>query len=230
VTLQEVTVMTVDGAVTDQPADLARLTGRNARYGAVHAFPLVEPETREAVGAAMWGNAVLTSVPMAGGFTRALPRPADADLVEPPGFAHPLAGMRYGDTEPGHREARCVVGGSVGDVAVATTHLTYIGREQRARQVAAVRDAVASRPGPAVLAGDFNAAMEAPEVAPLVDGLVDAFAAVGIPPADDRRRSCGPWSIDHVFVRGLRVLDCRVVSEAGDLSDHLPVLAELAPA
>jgi endonuclease/exonuclease/phosphatase family metal-dependent hydrolase len=236
-TVQEVSVLTPDGRLVDQPAELARRTGRFVRYAAVHAFPLVEPETGRAIGMASWGNAILSREPLTEGFAVGLPRAADDDVVEVPGAvdpvtgaAHPLIGIRYGDAEAGHREPRTLVGGRFRGVTVATTHLTYIGRAQRALQAAAVAHDLAGRSGddPVVLTGDFNAAVDAPELDALAgDGAVDAFAAVGIPVGDDRRRSCGPWPIDHVRVRGLEVVACRVATEAGDASDHWPVVADL---
>src|SRR4051794_15191909 len=84
-TLQEVTIMTPDGRVHDQPAELARLTERHVRYAAVHAYPLVEPETARAIGMASWGNAILSREPLADGFASGLPRATDDDLVEPEG-------------------------------------------------------------------------------------------------------------------------------------------------
>ena len=227
VTLQEVTIKTVHGAVDDQPAELGRLTAMAVRYAAVHSFPLIEPETGAAVGSAMWGNAILTREPLVEGFALGLPRATDDDLVEPVGAEHPLAGVRYGDVEPGHREARCAVGGRVGDVAVMTAHLTYMGREQRRAQVEALAGLVTGTAGPAILTGDFNAAVEAPEMSSLA-AVDDAFAAVGVAPGDERRRSCGTQSIDHIYVRGLAVEACRVADETGDASDHTPVVADLA--
>ena len=227
VTLQEVTIMTVNGAVTDQPAELARLTDRHVRYAAVHSFPLIEPETGAAIGSAMWGNAILTREALADGFALALPRAADDDLVEPDGADHPLAGARYGDVEPGHREARCAVGGRLGEVTVATAHLTYMGREQRRSQVEALARLVSGTEGPAILTGDFNAPVEAAEMASLRGVVDDAFAAVGVPAGDVRRRSCGEQSIDHISVRGLAVEACRVADETGDASDHWPVVVDL---
>jgi endonuclease/exonuclease/phosphatase family metal-dependent hydrolase len=233
-TLQEVTVMTPDGRLHDQPAELARLTGRHVRYAAVHSFPLIEAERGRSIGMASWGNAILSREPLTDGFAVGLPRPADDDPVEVAGAvqphtreAHPLIGVRYGDTEPGHREPRCVVGGVAGGVAIATTHLTYIGRAQRARQAAALAEIVAERTGPAVLTGDFNAPVDAPDVAPLAAGLSDAFTIAGVPVGDPRRASCGPWPIDHILVRALVVDGCRVVTESGDASDHWPVVADL---
>ena len=238
VMLQEVTIMNVDGEIHDQPLDLARLTGRRVRYGAVHTFPLVEPETGRPIGAASWGNAILTRTPLRDGFTTGLPRAADDDLVEPPGADHPLAGVRYGDAEPGHREARCAVGGRLTTeanaagiaVAVATAHFTYIGRRQRELQAAALGSIAHDVGEPMVVGGDFNAPLDAAELAPLTDAFDDAFAAVGLEPGDPRRQTCGSAAIDHILTRGLVAIDCRVAVEAGDVSDHWPVVADLVPA
>jgi endonuclease/exonuclease/phosphatase family metal-dependent hydrolase len=235
-TLQEVSILTPDGRLIDEPALLGAWTGRHVRYAAVHTFPLIEPRTGRAIGMASWGNAVLSREPFADGFALGLPQAGDDDPVEVDGALdprsgepHPLIGVRYGDVEPGHREPRCVLGGEVGGVTVATTHLTYIGRAQRARQAAAVAERLAAVAGPAILTGDFNAAIDAPELASLEAGFTDAFAAVGVPAGDPRRASCGPWPIDHVRVRGLRVNACRVAVEAGDASDHWPIVADLVP-
>ncbi len=230
VTLQEVTIMTPDGDVHDQPTELAQCLGMAARYAATHSFVLVEPGNGRTIGSAMWGNAVLTRAPLTNGFAVGLARAADDDLVEPAGEDHPLAGVRYGETESGHRERRCAVGGVAAGVGIVTAHLTYIGADQRRRQAEALRAVVDARPGPLVVTGDFNAPLQAPELTPIRDGLVDGFAAVGLAADDPVRASCGPWPIDHVLVRGLDVESCRVVTEAGDASDHLPVLATLRPA
>jgi endonuclease/exonuclease/phosphatase family metal-dependent hydrolase len=78
-----------------------------------------------------------------------------------------------------------------------------------------------------VVTGDLNAPVAADELAPLRGSFDDAFAAIGVPAGDDRRRSCNAVAIDHVFVRGLEVTACRVATEAGDRSDHWPVVADL---
>jgi len=235
VTLQEVTIMNVEGEVHDQPAELARLSRMSARYGAVHSFPLVEPETGRSVGSASWGNALLSRLPLRDGFTTGLPRAADDDLLEPPGTDHPLAGVRYGDSDPGHREARCAVGGRLAtgdgrDVAIVTAHLTYIGRAQREAQAVALAATADKLGQPAIVCGDFNAPLGAPEIAPLTDSYEDVFTAAGIAVDDPRRRSCGPWAIDHILTRGLTTFACRIAGEAGDASDHLPAVADLGPA
>jgi endonuclease/exonuclease/phosphatase family metal-dependent hydrolase len=237
VTLQEVAVFAVDGQLFDEAGSFATATGLNARYAAANGYPLIPPDGGPAVGAAIWGNAILTRGPLADVVATGLPRAGDDDLVEPPGDEHPLAGVRYVDTDPGHREGRCVVGGVIvgagaatTGVAIATTHLTYIGRAQRLRQAAAARqvaESIASE-RPLILTGDRNAAIDAPELAGGVGGLTDALAAAGVPAGDERRRTCGALAIDHVLVRGLDVVACRVAGEAGELSDHSPVVADLA--
>ena len=229
--LQEVAFFDVDGAVVDQPLELARLTDREVRYGAVHAFALVEPETGRAIGSATWGNALLTRAPVRDGFTLGLPVGGDDDLVEPVGTDLPLAGTRFADAPYGTREPRCAVGGTVGpaggEVAVVSTHLAYAGSGQRAAQAAAIAAAAGDLGDPTVILGDFNAPIDAPELEPLGMAFVDAFGAIGVPPGDPARQSCGPWPIDHIFVRGFTVEDCQVVRAAGDASDHLPVVATL---
>jgi endonuclease/exonuclease/phosphatase family metal-dependent hydrolase len=229
VALQEVAVLTPDGEVFDQPLELARLTGRQVRYAAVHAFALVEPEGGRGIGAATWGNALLTRVPVRDGFAVGLPMGADDALVEPRGSGLPLAGVTFFDAPYGTREARCAVGGRVavagGKLAVVNAHLTYAGTQQRHAQADELARIAVGFAGPVVVAGDFNAAIEDPALRSLADGFDDAFRAAGLEPGDPRRASCGPLRIDHLLSRGLRAIDCRVATEAGDASDHLPVVA-----
>ena len=108
-------------------------------------------------------------------------------------------------------------------------HLTYAGTEQRRAQADELARIAAALPGPLVVAGDFNAPIEADAMRSLATGFEDAFAAVGVEPGDARRASCGPHRIDHLLSRGLRATACRVVTEAGDASDHLPVIATFEP-
>ena len=229
VALQEVAVLTPNGEVIDQPLELARLTGRHVRYAAVHAFALVEPEDGRAIGSATWGNAVLSRVPLEDGFAIGLPLGGDEDLVEPTGSGLPLAGVTFRDAPYGTREARCAVGGRVprsgGDLAIVNAHLTYAGTEQRGTQADELARIAAGSAGAVVVAGDFNAAIDDPALRSLAGGFDDAFRAVGIEAGDPQRASCGALQIDHLLSRGLRAIDCRVVTEAGDASDHLPVVA-----
>jgi len=232
VALQEVAFYDVDGEVHDQPLDLARLTDRHVRYGAVHAYPLIEPESGRAIGTATWGNILLTKEPIRDGFTIGLPVGADDDHVEPEGSGLPLAGIPFADAPYGTREPRCAVGGTAArdgyvEGTVISTHLAYAGSAQRALQAEALVELAGDAERPLVLLGDLNAAIDASELRPLAAAFTDAFAAVGIAPGDARRQSCGPRPIDHIFVRGFAVDDCRVATEAGDASDHLPVVATL---
>jgi len=242
VALQEVGVVTVDGALIDLPAELARLTGLDGRYAAVGHFPLVEPETSRVAGSYLWGNAILTRHAIRSSRTIALPVGADDDVVEPVESGHPLAGIRFADAEPGAREPRCALVCEVdlagGPVTILSTHLTHVGSGQRALQAAELAAVIAACVGPFALLGDLNAPIDDPALAPLVPRadpldpagapLVDAFAAVGVPAGDARRVTCdGVWPIDHVLVRGLTPVACRVVGEVGDLSDHWPVVAVL---
>ena len=233
VALQEVSFYDVDGTVKDQPLELGRLMDRHVRYGAVHAYTLVEPESGRAIGTATWGNALLTREPLADGFTTGLPVGADDDLVEPAASRRPLAGVRFAEAPEGTREPRCAVGGTAelggGRVAVIATHLAYAGAGQRALQADALLSIPDDRSSPVVVLGDLNAPIEATELGSLSSEFVDAFEAVGIPPGHPARHSCGPQAIDHILVRGLTVEDCHVVTEAGDASDHLPVVATLRP-
>jgi endonuclease/exonuclease/phosphatase family metal-dependent hydrolase len=233
VALQEVAFHDVDGRVLDQPLELGRLTERHVRYGAVHAFRLVEPDTGRAIGTATWGNALLTREPVRDGFTTGLPVGADDDLVEPVGSPLSLAGIPFIEAPYGTREPRCAVGGRVAaggaEVAIVTTHLAYAGSGQRAAQADALVSIADDQRPPVVILGDLNAPIESPELRSLTSwsGVVDAFEAVGVPPGDPRRNSCGSLAIDHIIVRGLAVDDCRVATEADDASDHLPVVATL---
>jgi len=236
VAVQEVAVLTPNGEVVDQPLELARLTGLQVRYAAVHAFALIEPETGSAIGAATWGNALLTREPLEDGFAVGLPLGADDDPVEPPDSALPLAGITFAEAPYGTREPRCAIGGRLGTerggFAIVNAHLTYAGTEQRRAQADELARIAAALPGPLVVAGDFNAPIEADAMRSLGTGFQDAFSSVGVEPGDARRASCGSDRIDHLLSRGLRATACRVVTEAGDASDHLPVIAtfELAAA
>ena len=233
VALQEVAYLTVHGEPIDVAAELGVATGMAWRYAAVGHFPIVEPESGAAAGAAMWGNALLSRRPITGTRTLGLPRAADEDLVEAADSGLRLAGVAYGDAPPWAREPRCALlaridAGAGVDVSVASVHLTHVGAGQRAMQVAALLDVLEGEGPRVALAGDLNAPLESAELEPLRHRYADAFEAEGVPLGDERRISAGDGArIDHLLLRGLRPRDCRVVVEAGDASDHLPVVATL---
>jgi endonuclease/exonuclease/phosphatase family metal-dependent hydrolase len=155
--------------------------------------------------------------------TVALPQaPLDA-LVEPAGADHPAAGISYAEAPDTIREPRCLLVGRLDGLMVGTAHLSHVGSGERRLQAAACAAAFGDST-PALLLGDLNAAIDAPELAPFT-GWSDAFAE---PPADPARISTDDgWSIDQVLVRGASVTPARVLRESGDLSDHYPVVAEL---
>ena len=236
VALQEVSVLTPNGDLRDQPAELARLTGMHVRYAAVHAFAMIEPEDGRSIGAATWGNAILSRRPLEDGFALGLPIGADDALVEPSESPLPLAGVTFAEAPYGTREPRCAVGGRLAGsdgpgIAIVAAHLTYAGTEQRREQVEALATIADGLASPVIVAGDFNAPIEAPEMDAMRGAFDDAFSAMGVAAGDSRRASCGPHRIDHLLTRGLRATACRVYREAGDASDHLPVVAtfEVAP-
>ena len=137
---------------------------------------------------------------------------------------HPAAGIRYADAPAGIREPRCLLLASIDGWRIGTTHLSHVGSGERLLQADAAIGAFGDA-SPAVLLGDLNAAIDAPELAPL-SSWTDAFAE---PPGDDARISTDDGlRIDHVLARGASVaVPARVLREAGELSDHDPVVAEI---
>jgi endonuclease/exonuclease/phosphatase family metal-dependent hydrolase len=223
--LQECAVLNVDGMRHDTAAEIAELLRLPHRYAAARRFGIVEDDGRLS-GSGLFGNAVLSRLEI--GPTRMLElpmAPKDA-LVEPAGADHPLAGVRWADAPPGAREPRCLLSADLDGLTVGVTHLSHNGSGERELQAAAVARAMRHRPR--IVLGDLNAAIESDELAVLLDGWTDAFAAVGIPAHDPRRETTDTGArIDHVLVHGLEVLTCTRVGEAGWLSDHLPVVAEV---
>ena len=222
VALQEVALLSRDGELVDIAGDLARQLGMEVRFGAVRGFEVVEDGA--SVGVGCFGNALLSRAPIRGTRTLALPSaPADA-MIERPDADHPLAGVRYADAPPSVREPRCLLLGEIDGVTVGSTHFSHIGSGERLLQADATAAAFGDAPT-ALLLGDLNAAIEAPELAPLA-GWTDAF---DVPPGDAARVSTDDgMRIDHVLVRGASVSGCRVLRESAELSDHYPLLAELA--
>ncbi len=224
IALQEVAVVSCAGDLIDNAGELARLLGMDVRYGAVRTFEVRESDA--VVGCGLYGNALLARLPLTDVGCVALPAAPDDAFVEPPGSDHAAAGIRWGDA-PGHlREPRCAVIASVGGIRLGTAHLSHIGSGERLLQAGAVVAAFAEA-AQAVLVGDLNAAIEAPEMAPFA-GWADAFAE----PAGDlaRMTTDDGWRIDHVLVRGASASPARVLRDSGDLSDHYPVVAEIVSA
>lgn len=231
VALQEVALFATDGTVVDQAAELGRLTGYEQRYAATRSFAI--EDDGPPLGAGLFGNALLSRHPIRSATTLGLPMAPDDAWVEPPGADHPAAGIRYADAPGSVRERRCLLVCEVelpwGTATVASTHFSHVGSGERRLQANAAAFALRDRPLPLVLLGDLNATIESDELEPLRDRMVDAFAATGTPPGHDARRSTDEGQpIDQVLLQGIEARDCRVAREAGDASDHYPVLATLS--
>jgi endonuclease/exonuclease/phosphatase family metal-dependent hydrolase len=228
IALQEVALASRDGELIDNAGDLARQLDLAVRYAAVRSFEVREGDRLLGTGA--FGNALLTRRPIRASRCVALPRaPAEA-LVEPAharhpltGEPHPAAGISYPDAPPTIREPRCLLVADLDGFRVGSTHFSHVGSGERRLQAEAAAAAF-DEGRPSLLLGDLNAAIDAPELEPLA-GWTDAFAE---PPGDPARISTDDgWSIDQVLGRGLAVGGARVLREAGDLSDHHPVEAEV---
>jgi len=221
VALQEVTLASRGGDVVDNAGDLARQLSMNVRYGAVRTFAVRDDE--RVTGAGCFGNALLSRRPMADVRTIALPMAAPDALVEPPGADHPAAGIRYADAPDTIREPRCLLMAGVDGLVTGTAHLSHIGGGERLLQAEAIAAAFGDAT-PAVLLGDLNAAIDAPELGAFAT-WTDGFEG---PPDDEARISTDDgYRIDQVLTRGATVAGCEVRRDAGDLSDHYPVLAEV---
>jgi endonuclease/exonuclease/phosphatase family metal-dependent hydrolase len=227
VALQEVALASRDGDLVDNAGDLARQLGMEVRYGATRTF-VVTDEAGSATGAGCFGNALLSRRPIGPSRAFMLPMATADAFVEPAGANHPAAGVRYADAPEGIHEPRTLLLARIGGMTVASTHFSHEGSGERALQAAATADALRGD-GPALLLGDLNAPIESPELAPF-GAWVDGFAEAGIPPGDERRVSTDDGvRIDHVLARDASVQGCRVLREAGELSDHYPVVADVVP-
>ena len=220
--LQEVALVSRDGDLVDNAGDLARQLGVDVRYGAVRTYDVLEDGQRR--GAGMYGNALLSRRPMANARTVALPQAAATALVEPAGAEHPAAGVTYAEAPNHIREPRALIMADVDRLwRVGTAHFSHIGSGERRLQAEAAAVAFGDA-SPALLLGDLNAPIEAPELEALA-AWTDGF---DVPPGDAARVSTDDgYRIDHVLARGASVRGCRVLRESGELSDHYPIVAEL---
>ena len=221
IALQEVALVSRNGALVDNAGDLARQLGLAVRYGATRCFEVREDDALLGVGC--FGNAILARQPIRASRVVALPAAGPEAHVEPPGADHPAAGLRYADAPPTIREPRCLLLVETAGWTVGTAHLSHVGSGERLLQAEAAVAAFADA-SPALLLGDLNAPIEAPELAPLA-AWTDAFSE---PPGDPARISTDDgWRIDHVLARGAAPSDCRALRESGELSDHYPVVCDV---
>jgi len=223
VALQEVAMISSNGDLVDNPGALGRQLGMQVRYGAVRTFPVTDGDT--VTGAGTFGNAILTRLPIHSAHTVALPAAPMHAVVEPDRADHPSAGVRYADAPPSIREPRCLLMVELDGWTAGTAHFSHIGSGERLLQSEATAAAFGGA-SPALLVGDLNAPIDALELAPFA-GWTDAFTE---PAGDPARISTDDgWRIDHVLARA-SVHGCHVLREAGDLSDHFPLEAEISVA
>lgn len=131
-------------------------------------------------------------------------------------------------------------------IAVLNVHLdawSQPTRQKQAIRVAALADSLRHH-HLVVVAGDFNAQPPARQAAEnaIVDSTLLALAAKGFRAATYHDQQTTGWlntyssvapkvSIDHIFYHPTQwqLSSARVLSEVGDVSDHLPVMAVLYP-
>lgn len=160
---------------------------------------------------------------------------------------HPVITQRMTALQPldDYRSAahvRIAIGASTFDVYATHLHHMPDGGAIRARQVEDLVDFIAATRGAdaAVLAGDFNAPADAPELHALTASFRDAYDTRH-PQAgqtDFRHSTLNPFllpplRVDHVFHgSALKTVDARLLFDApidgGWASDHFGVLADLA--
>lgn len=111
-------------------------------------------------------------------------------------------------------------------VQVYNTHLEHSNVEERAAQITAIKEMIDTTTDSVVLTGDMNATPDKPEIADLVEGLVDTWEAGGAgeghtyPVEDPNARIDYVLSSDDVVTRTAAVITT-------DASDHLPVQADV---
>jgi endonuclease/exonuclease/phosphatase family metal-dependent hydrolase len=221
IAIQEVAVLSRDGELVDNPGDLGRQLGMNVRYAAVRTFDVLQAGAR--VGVGCFGNAILSRKPIRRARTVPLPEAPLEALVEPADADHPAAGIRYADAPTHIREPRCVLLIEADGLTVGSTHFSHVGSGERLLQAVATVAAFGDADH-ALLLGDLNAAIDSPELAPFAR-WTDGFEA---PAGDSSRVSTDDGlAIDQVLAGGASVRDCRVLREAGALSDHFPIIADV---
>src|ERR1017187_1592951 len=132
------------------------------------------------------------------------------------------------DGEKPETEPRCALQVTLGpetgcNASIVITHFPY-GRAGGNREVAAqtLAKALATVPGAVVVAGDFNAELDRPDLVPL--------RSLGFAPRQSSAPPHPPGAaeseLDLILVRGADLVAYKVDS-ASEMSDHYPVLADI---
>lgn len=120
------------------------------------------------------------------------------------------------------------------------THFDHIGTTARAesgRLIIRKIDSIAAGT-PLVLTGDFNCTIEDQSLSPIMESMTDARPSASREPAytfigfDEGNDFVERQIIDHIFLRDMHCAEFHVITDtygvpAGQLSDHLPIVANL---
>jgi len=118
--------------------------------------------------------------------------------------------------------------GAAAPLLVVNVHAVNFewGLDGMSAQLDAIRRVLEGHSGPAILAGDFNTWSAARQ--DLLNGLVERLQLQPVVFAPDSRTTVFGLPLDHIFIRGLRVLESGSPVSAG--SDHNPVWTTLTSA
>lgn len=187
----------------DQAAWLARELNMHVVYGANLDLDPAQPDQPRR----QYGTAILSDAPI-----------LDWDNTFLPRFE--------GHEQRGLLRARVVVRGV--PVQVYNTHLQHNDAAERVAQAEAIKTLIGTPDDSVALVGDLNATPETPEIATLVEDLVDAWEEAGVgdgytyPVEDPNRRIDYVMTSDDVVARFAAVVTSDPIA-----SDHLPVYADL---
>lgn len=182
----------------DQALELSRALDMQVVFGASVTRSARNGKPRE------YGNAVLSHLPI---------------------LTHDLHALPGGAEREPRSAQRVLIELDGGALWVVNTHLSHESAEDRLAQARAVRELVDDAMGTAVIAGDFNADNDAPELAPLAD-LRDAWTECGRGDGCTHPAHRPNKRLDHVLCStGVIASSSQVVPS--DASDHLPLVVDL---
>ncbi|MBA3338602.1 MAG: endonuclease/exonuclease/phosphatase family protein [Geodermatophilaceae bacterium] len=182
----------------DQALELSRTLDMQLVYGASVVRSLREGRPRE------YGNAILSHLPI-----------LSHEL-------HPLPGSSAHEPRSAQRVLIELDGGALW---VINTHLSHDSANDRAAQARVVRGLVDNAMGTAVIAGDFNADDDAPELVALAD-LRDAWTECGQGNGYTHPARRPNKRLDHVLCSAGVIASASAVMRS-DASDHLPLIVDL---
>lgn len=215
--LQEVDFASSRSHDVDQSVELARVSGLTHRAPVVSwqnryvPFPYWPPSRH--FGRVAWGGAVLSRFPIAENRVHIFEKPSEQPFW-------------YNSFYPNRYIQWVRVSGAGGDAWVGNLHLDAFHEAARRREAAIV---LASMPEGRVLGlgGDFNSELgKSDGVQSIQDGWKGRLEAQNAGGATFPSNQ-PTQQIDHGFFAPGSVKSQRVVTEAGTLSDHLPILWDL---